>query len=210
MDGLLQDKKPEDIQAALDRIPELETAAAGKIDEEKLGQIVEGRVRGKLAPVERQLNEAKTALSERDALIQTYQTRETTRTIHDAVREAAAKTKMVPSAVEDMLMYAERVFAVGEDGKVTVKEGAGTTEGVTPDVWLTEMQVKRPHWWPMSAGGGANGGGVGAGADNPFTYEGWNMTKQGQVHRENPARAEMLARAAGTTVGGMRPAAPKK
>lgn len=209
--NFFKDKKPEDIQAMLDRIPELELASKDKLDDEKLGQIVEGRLRGKLAPIERERDQFKNQLGEATNLITQFQQREKTRTIHDAVREAAGKTKMIPSAVEDMLMYAERVFDVGEDGKVTVKEGAGTTEGVTPDVWLTEMQVKRPHWWPMSSGGGANGGGVGAGADNPWTGEGWNLTKQGQIARENPARAEMLAKAAGHAgaIGATRPK-PKK
>jgi hypothetical protein len=41
---------------------------------------------------------------------------------------------------------------------------------------------------------------------NPWTYKGWNLTAQGQVVRKfGMAKAEAMARAADTTVGGPRP-----
>src|SRR4051794_32675818 len=52
------DEKFEDIHARLDRIPELE-AAQGTIDDDKINAIVEGRVRTKLAPVERERDQLK-------------------------------------------------------------------------------------------------------------------------------------------------------
>lgn len=107
-------------------------------------------------------------------------------------------------------MLAERVFEVDDEGNVTTKDGVGVTPGIAADVWLTEMQDKRPHWWPQSQGGGAGGsGGGGAGGKNPFSAEGWNLTEQGRLVRENPEKADQMAKAAGTTVGGGRPAAKK-
>jgi len=78
-------------------------------------------------------------------------------------------------------------------------------------VFLTEMQDKRPHWWPKSVGGGAGGSGNGfGGAANPWTAENWNMTQQGAYVKENGMdKATQMAKAAGTTVGGMKPAAKK-
>ena len=68
------------------------------------------------------------------------------------------------------------------------------------------MQEKRPHWWPVASGGGGTGSGAGGGfTDNPFSHAHWNMTKQGEAQRSDPARAERMAKAAGTTVGGTRP-----
>lgn len=204
--------KPEDVLPLLDRIPELEAAAAGKLDETKIAAIVEGRVNGKLAPVVRERDILKTSLAEKDQIIGAFQTKERTRTVHDAVRDAASKIQgFQASALEDALMLAERVFEVSEEGKVTVKDGVGATPGVEPSVWFTEMQQKRPHWWGPTAGGGAGGSGKGGGggAENPWRADQWNMTKQGQLYRENPARAAQLAQSAGTTIGGKKPEAKK-
>lgn len=209
-DSFFGDKKPEDIQALLDRIPELEAAAEGKIDDEKINSIVEGRLKTKLSPVERERDQLRAQLQEREQQIAQFQERETRRTIHDSVREAAIKSKVIDTALEDVLMLAERMFEVGEDGKVTAKEGVGVTPGIDPVVWLTEMQQKRPHWWPASQGGGAKGGAGGGGfGSNPWSHDNWNMTEQARIYRENPQRAQQMAQAAGTKIGGPKPQ-PKK
>lgn len=41
--------------------------------------------------------------------------------------------------------------------------------------------------------------------DNPWSAEGWNITKQGSVMRADPALGERLARAAGSFIGATRP-----
>jgi hypothetical protein len=206
------DKKPEDIRAILDRVPELETIAASKnINDEKLNELAETRFRAKFAPLERELGQLKTSVGEKDAVIQQYAERERTRTIHDGVRAEATKSKVVDTALEDVLMLAERAFEVDDKGNLVTRDLPGQTPGLQPSVWLTEMQAKRPHWWPASKGGGAGGGVHGSmnAADNPFSAAGWNMTAQGRIYQENPERARQLAQVAGTTVGGPRPAASK-
>jgi hypothetical protein len=82
--------------------------------------------------------------------------------------------------------------------------------GIEPEAWLTDLQTKRAHWWGPSSGGGAGGnrGGVDT-SNNPFSHEHWNMTEQGKLVRENRAKAEQLAKLAGTTIGGQKPAAKK-
>jgi hypothetical protein len=209
LDTLLAGRTAEDVQALLDKYPELEAAAAGKIDDEKINGIVEGRVKGKLAPVERERDTLKTQLAEAAAKIETFEQAEKRRTIHDSVRAAALKSKVIDTAVDDVLMLAERMFELNEAGEVVTKDGVGVTPGVSADVFLTEMQQKRPHWWPPSNGGGGKGGQGGSFANNPFSAEHWNLTEQGRMHAESPAKAEQMARAAGTTIGGLRPAAKK-
>lgn len=199
---------PHEIQAKLDRIAELEAAAEGKLDDGKLNQIVEGRIKSKTAPLERERETLRQQIAERDEKIATYEARERQRSIHDAVRQAAVKHKLLDTAVEDALYLAERMFEVDEEGRVVTRDNVGVTPGIEAHVWLTEMQSKRPHWWGPSTGGGArpgNGGGQPNG--NPFSATGWNLTAQGQLLRENPDRAHQMAKAAGTTVGGPRPAA---
>lgn len=205
-------RKVEEVQAQLDRIPELEEIANSKnINQDKLNELADQRSRTKIAPLEREVQTLKGQIAERDQAINGYKQAEVTRTIHDNVRGEAAKMKVVDSAVDDVLMYAERVFEVGEDGKVTTKDGiSGLTPGLSPQVWLTEMQQKKAHWWPASKGGGAGGGQGLNGGPNPFSHSTWNLTEQGKVYAADPAKALQLAQAAGTTIGGARPAAPSK
>lgn len=201
------DRKPEEVLAALDRIPELEAAAKGNLDENKLNEMVEGRIKSKLAPLERQVT---TLSKERDELkgeVDGFKGKERTRTVHDNVRDAITKAQgFQPSAVEDALMFAERMLEVNEEGKVVTRDGVGVTPGVDATVWLSDMQQKKAHWWGPSGGGGAGGNRGGAnGGSNPWTSESWNMTEQAKLYKENPTRAAQLAKAAGTSIGGQRP-----
>lgn len=205
------DKKPEDIQAQLDRVAELEIIAKDKVDDTKLQELAETRANAKLAPVVRERDGLKAQLAEKDQIIEGFKAEKVQRAIHDDVRGVASKAKVIDTAMEDVLMLAERMLEVNEEGKIVTKDGVGVTPGVDAAVWLSEMQQKRPHWWPPSAGGGGKGGtGGGFGADNPWSADNWNVTKQGQLAMANPQRAADMARAAGTTVGGMKPVAAKR
>lgn len=206
--SVLGERKPEDILATLDRLPELEAAAAGKLDEPAISKIVETRIASKTAPLDRQVKALTQQLAERDVVIQGFTAKETQRTMHDSIREALGKTKgFQATAVEDALMQGERMLTINEEGKVVTKDKVGVTPGVDVFVWLTEMQNKRPHWWGPTQGGGGpgNNGGGGGGGDNPWTAENWNMTQQGAIVRANQTRADQLAKSAGTSVGGPKP-----
>ena len=205
----LGERKVEEIVALYDRLPELEAAAAGtKIDDAMIQGLVEGRIKSKLAPIERDLLTVREQNAQLQTTVQGYQAKEVQRTIGDAVRGAAAATKVVETALEDAIMLGERVLTIDENGKVVTKDNVGCTPGISAEVWLNEMQTKRPHWWGPSAGGGAGGSQGRSGtqfATNPWSAEGWNLTQQGQIYTENPAKADQMARSAGTTVGGPRP-----
>lgn len=207
----LAGKNVEDIVAILDRVPELEAAAAGKIDDTKLNEMVETRLKSRLAPVERERDQLRTQVSEKDKMIGEFQGKEKNRTIQDAVRKAGTAAKILPSAMEDALILAERHFDVEEvTGRVVTKDGIGVTPGLEPSSWFTDMGKSREHWWGQSVGGGAGGNRGGGGATtNPFSAENWNMTEQGKLVKEDAAKADQFARAAGTTVGGPKPAAKK-
>lgn len=206
----LGDLDPAEILAKLDKFPELEAAAEGKLDETKINELADSRVRTKLAPVERERDQLKAKLEQTEGRVGELENVIRSRDIKDNVMAAALKGKVIETALEDVLMLADRVFEVGEDGTVTTKDNVGVTPGLSPEAWLQEMQSKRPHWWPASEGGGAKGGqGGGSFANNPWSSEHWNMTEQGRIVNTDRAKAEAMAKAAGTTVGGLRPA-PKK
>jgi len=202
--------------ALLDRFAELEVAAKGNKDEmdSKLEELTEARVLTRLAPVERENKTLKTRCDELEKVATTLQTERTQRIITDNVRDACVKSKVETTALADVIMLANQVFEVGEDGKtVLTKENPyGVTPGLAADVFMTEMQEKRPHWWPKSVGGGAGGSqsNFGAGGKNPWSHDGWNMTEQGKYLKENGVeKAEQMAKTAGTTIGGRKPE-PKK
>jgi hypothetical protein len=197
----------EEVQQKLDKMPELEAAAKGKLDDAKIEEIVQGRIRSQLAPVERERDQLKTKLTETEQQGQTFQEKDRSRKIQDAIREAAVAAKVRDTAIDDVLTIGERVFEITDDGKVVTRDGVGITPGIAPDVYLQEMQSKRPHWWPESEGSGANGNrGKGGTGNNPFTREHWNMTEQGRILREQGReKADQLAKSAGTVVGGGMP-----
>jgi hypothetical protein len=210
-DSFFGERKPEDVQAMLDKLPELEALANGKLDDEKINGIVEGRLKTKISPIERERDQYKGKLTEADQRLALYEAKEKQRTIHDAVRQAAIKMKVLDTAQEDVLMLAERIFEINEDGTATAKDGVGVTPGIAPEIWLTEIQQKRPHWWPASAGGGAKGSGASGGfAENPWSVEHWNLTAQGQIITSlGQTKAEQMARAVGSHIGGTKPLVKK-
>lgn len=204
--GAFGDLKPDEVREKLARIPELEAAAEGKLDDKKLDELVGARIASKLAPIERERDQLKVKNTELMTENEGFKTQNRTRSIHDAVRTAARSTKILASAEDDALMYAERMFEVQADGIVVTKDNIGITPGLTPELWLKDMSEKKPHWWGPSQGGGArNGGGSGNIVENPFSHEHWNMTKQGEMVKADPAKADRYAKAAGTTVGGRKP-----
>jgi hypothetical protein len=206
---VLGERDPNEILSILDRVPELEAAAKGKLDETTINGIVETRLRSKLAPIERERDQFKTRATELEAANTELTAKERKRLITTAASSAARATKVIDSALEDVELLAERVLEVDDHGNVVTRDGVGVTPGLSAKDWLADMQAKRPHWWGPSAGGGAGGAGGGRGGSgaNPWKAETWNMTEQMAIVRTDRARADKLAQAAGTTVGGGKPKA---
>jgi len=193
--------KPEEIQAKVDGYEALELAAqsAGKVSAEEVQKRVEAELKRHTEPLRREATTYKEQVEALAGKVQTYEQKERQRAIHDAVRSAALSAKMLDTAVDDALMLAERVFEIGDDGKITVKDQVGYTPGIDPSVWLSEIQAKRPHWWPPSQGGGARGGnGSNQHMSNPWAEDSWNVTAQGDYEEKyGVEKADQMARLAG-------------
>lgn len=204
-------KKPEEIQAQLDRIAELEAAAQGKLDEPAIQKLVESRLGQKTAPLERQLKESTTALEtvtrERDEARAIIARRD----MSDAVRSVATEMKVLGTAIPDVELFAQTALERQEDGSFITKTGVpGVTPGVDVKTMLKDLQKTRPHWWPQSEGGGAGGGG-GRDGDNPWSAANWSLTKQAAYTREHgKAAAETAAKQAGSFFGATQPPVQKK
>lgn len=200
---------PDEVYAKLDKIKELEVAASGNREEmeAKLEELTEARVGSRLAPVARENDALKKQVATLAEQNEAYKLADVRRAIQEQIRSVASEQKVVAHALPDVELLAQSVFERTEDGAFLTKENPhGISPGLDAAGFLAELQPKRPHWWPTSNGGGASGsGGAGVFGKNPFTADNWNMTEQAAIARDDPKRAEQLAAAAGTTVGGLKP-----
>ena len=198
----------QDTMGKLDRFKELEIAASGNKEEmdARLEELTEARVGSRLAPVQRQLDDITGKYTEAQTELEALRLERTQRFISDDLRKACTALKVIPEAQDDVMLLGLQVFEI-VDGKAMTKENPfGITPGLAADVWLQDMQSKRPHWWPTSTGGGASGsGGSGGFANNPWSKEHWNLTEQAKLVMQDEAKAEQMAKAAGSFIGATKP-----
>lgn len=212
----LGDVKIEDVRGLLDKIPELELAAKGNLDTAKVDEIVQSRIKSVTAPLERKLTQTEKDLSEARDKIGAHENEKKTQKIKDRIVELTtgsnAKFKVVPEAIGDIMLHANGILEIDDQGEIRTKDGVGVTPGLGPDAWLSDTLASKPHWCLPSEGIGAGGSGGNRGGNagpNPFSFEHWNLTEQGKIYISDKSKAEQLAKLAGTTIGGARPA-PKK
>lgn len=211
---LFGDLDPEEVHTQLEEIDELRvkaTANGGKVDDAQIQALVDAKVKKETATLTRENTKLKTTVDELTTSNTELSSTIKKSKIETAVRQAAEKGGVVATAIDDIVMYGERVLEVTEDGSVITKDGVGVTPGLTVDVLLSDMKEKRPHWWPASVGGGAGGGKNNGGmSDNPWSAANWNLTAQGAyVKQHGMAKAEQMAKLAGTSIGGDKPAEKK-
>ncbi len=208
------DMDQEKVVKDLAELTELRAAAdAGtdaKGDKEKfevgVKAAAEARIVAAKVTSDREIADLKKIGVEQTDTITGYKNADTVRTIGDDVLKACISSKVIESARPDVLMNAERVFEINDEGLVLTRDQVGVTPGIAAEIWLSEMQEKRPHWWPTSTGGGAGGNKGDGGFDkNPWSNEHWNLTNQAAAIRENKGKAERMAAAAGTSIGAPRP-----
>lgn len=218
-------KSPEEIQEALDRLPELEAAAeaGGSKSADAVKKQVEAGMATATAKHQRELQAAKDQFVSLGQRVEAYEERERRQAIKDAAVQAVSAFKGGKfNDMEDVLLYAERHLEVEveKDDKgnqlvkrVKTKDGVGVTPDVDPAVWLTEMVGRKAHWLVPSEGGGSNprGNSGGGGGVNPWSAKGWNVTHQAAYYREHgEERARQMAASAGSELGATHAPAPRK
>lgn len=194
----------------------------GKLDETKLTERINTAVASAVGPVQRTLDATKRSLEaeqkkvvEAKAAATALENSIKRDRMRTTIREGAAGSGIVPTAIEDAVLVGEGMFEMKDDGTLLTKVGVdGITPGLSPKEWYKEMQEKRPHWYPASVGGGSGGGrgpgGVPYGKENPWTAEGWNLTEQGKfLRKEGQEKAAAAAARAGSALGALRPPAQK-
>ena len=112
------------------------------------------------------------------------------------------------SAIADILARAKNSWQIDDKGVLFCIDGSGkarySEKGDTylsPQEWAKELVHNAPHLFVSSVGGGANGSGTAKGsADNPWLKENFNLTKQGQIIKDNASLAKQLAGEAGVVL----------
>lgn len=201
-----------EVRTKLATIPELELRAKGDPEkfEEKLEELVAARLSTAVGPLELENKKLKETNTELATKVEQAEIVDRRRRISDAAMEVAQADSVQESAYSDVLLFSQSVLTISDDGSIVVgPNNFGVPEGLEPKDMLAEMKPKKAHWWPPTVGGDSRGSGSGGAGDNPFSADNWNMTEQGKIYTENPERAAQLAKAAGTSVGGPRPAAKK-
>lgn len=139
------------------------TGGASSEDAKKLleerKQALEARYKREMEVLKKDLDGAKQeSESLKKQLVQTK--------LHDEVRKAALKKEVIPTAIEDVLMWGERDLELQDDG--TFK-----TKGLdSVDDWVSSLRNARPHYFPSSQTGSGsyatNGAGIPTGTQNVF------------------------------------------
>ena len=169
-------------------------AENNKFDDTKIEEMVTIRLKQKLAPIERENTELKQKVQTYEGQVNELTGKERSRLIRDALRGAAAKLKVTDTALEDVEILGERLFEIDDAGRVVAKDNVGVTPGIDPAMWLGDQREKKPHWFPGNVGGGSQGGrGSQGGGANPWSADGWNLTEQGKIIKEDRTKAERMA-----------------
>jgi hypothetical protein len=187
--------------------------AEGKLDETKVQAQIDAAVNRAVGPVNRekesltrQLETTKKIVADKETEITAVKQEQLQERVRTTLRDAIIAAKVVPTAIDDAVLVGERMFEL-VDGKLVTKNENGMTPGLNPKEWAKDMEEKRPHWFPTSVGGGAPGGRGGSSSlkENPWSVEGWNLTKQGQAVKElGEEKAAQLAARAGSKLGATR------
>lgn len=178
-----------------------------KDGDSKSDEVLEQRLKIRLAPLEREKEKFKIeveALKAKESELTGFIARSQ---IESHIRKAAEAAKVTNTAIDDVVMLGVNLFEVTSDGQVIARDDSKISMGATPDIWLSDMKEKRPHWWPMSQGGGSSGGrDMSSGGANPWSKNNWSLTEQGAyMQKHGREKAEAAARAAGVKVGATSP-----
>jgi hypothetical protein len=198
------DLKPDEVRTALTDLEatKLELEALGTKDKGKIDAAVEARLKVATAPLQEQI---RTLSTERDTLKvanENFAKEGTTRTIHEAMREACVALKCAPTTYTgedpDALVWAERNAQI-VDGKVIDKKSGLPLQQALRSMFDDGLKT---HWLGESVGGDSKGNTSKGGPTgvNPWSAKGWNIGKQGEIQAKDPKRAEALARQAGVGV----------
>jgi hypothetical protein len=193
--GDIDPVKAKELMAKADEIE-----AAKVKGDDAVKELVEKRVAKMKEEHDREMGVMRTKL-------ETTESQLAARTIDAALIEAGAEFGLRQTAHDDAVARGRTVFKL-EDGKPVAYKGEEKLYGkdgspMTPREFIEGLTKAAPHLFEPSEGSGAGGSGAGGGGGrmpeggNPWMKETFNLTRQAQVMKADPAAAKRLAAKAG-------------
>lgn len=198
--------KVKDLQSRLDAYDGLDaTAVKGmrvELDNLKNNESDVNKIKSSKAELEIKFKELTTKFDELSKINETYLREKKTNTLREKARQALHQNGMPDYAIDDGLMYAERMLEMADDGSVRVKHDNNLNsiypEGVTVETWAGIIKKNKPHLFGGSIGGGAGGSGSESAVFEDWTNTGMNgginLTKLAKAIREDPNAVRAVAK----------------
>ena len=198
-------KKLKDLQNQLDAYDGLDaTAVKGmrvELDNLKNNENDINKIKSSKAELEIKFKELQTQANELIKINEVYQREKKTNALREKARQALHQNGMHDYAIDEGLMYAERMLEVTDDGAIRVRQDNSFNsvfpEGVTVETWAGVMKKNKPHLF-----GGSVGGGAGGSSSESASFEDWtntgvnggiNITRLAQAIKEDPNAVKMVA-----------------
>lgn len=198
--------KVKDLQSRLDAYDGLDaTAVKGmrvELDNLKNNESDVNKIKSSKAELEIKFKELTSKFDELSKINETYLREKKTNTLREKARQALHQNGMPDYAIDDGLMYAERMLEMADDGSVRVKHDNNLNsiypEGVTVETWAGIIKKNKPHLFGGSIGGGAGGSGSESAVFEDWTNTGMNgginLTKLAKAVREDPNAVRAVAK----------------
>lgn len=143
---------------------EAQLIADGKIDD-----VIKRRTEKMQAEYEGRVNTAHKHNETLQQQVETYKARLAELTIDKAVIAEMTAAGALPSAIEDAVLHAHRIFKLEDDGSVVARDKDGnllkSDKGVLDiKTWVDMQRTAKEHWFGKAQGVGAKGSGNTAGA----------------------------------------------
>jgi HEAT repeat protein len=188
-------KDPQKALEALQFLQENEDARL--IKEGRVDELVSKRTSDMKLEHEKQVEELTTKLQEVSGSAAQFQSLYENKMRDDEIRNLAIKAGVLPVAINDVLLRASQIFALGKDASIEARTKDGkllkdeSGNVITPTTWIEGLKESSPHYWPTSEGTGARGGG--GGVDGDILDRLATLAKQGKMKEYNELREKMKA-----------------
>lgn len=174
-------------------------AEHGEETMEKVNELVQKKLEIIQADFEQKLEEATQKATQFEQQYNNLFNNYAQEKVSSQIRAAAEKAGVIPTAIDDVVLRANQLFKLNEEGKIEARDSEGNLlkagkKILTPEVFMEQLQEKAPHFWPASEGSGMQGNTSGGGyqGKNPFAKESLNYTEQVKLTKSDPELAERL------------------
>lgn len=203
------DKKLKELQSLIDSYDGIDpTAAKGmrtELETFKHNESDIGKIQALKAELEIKYGELKGQYDEIVKVNEGYVRERKANTLRDRARQALKHSGMPDYALDDGLMYAERMLEISDEGSIRVKKDSGLNtvypEGVAVETWAGILKKEKPHLFGGSIGGGAGGSSEGSIAIEDWVHSGINgginVTQLAKAASEDPKATLAMAKRAG-------------